>query len=216
MDFAETVFLSTELIGTVSFAISGSMVAIQKRTDFFGVLFLGAATAVGGGIFRDLLLGNTPPIAFIDRKYVLIALLTSLILFVAVRCAREQYIKWEQHLGTINNVFDAIGLGIFAVVGVQAGIRSGQSDNLFFCLFLGLVTGVGGGITRDLMLCEIPFVLKKRIYAVATLLGSGSYWCLTQIFSQDVATASAVSVLLVFVIRMLSTKYRWSLPKAIE
>ncbi len=216
MNFAETVFLSTELIGTVSFAISGSMVSIQKRTDFFGVLFLGAVTAVGGGIFRDLLIGTTPPIAFVNRKYVLIALLTSLILFIVVRCAREQYIKWEQHLGTINNIFDAIGLGIFSVVGVQAGIRSGQADNLFFCLFLGLATGVGGGIIRDLMLCEIPFVLKKRIYAVATLLGGGSYWCLAYLLSQDVATSSAISVLLVFTIRMLATKYRWSLPKAIE
>ncbi|ONI40353.1 hypothetical protein AN639_04890 [Candidatus Epulonipiscium fishelsonii] len=208
--------LMLELIGTISFALSGGMIAIHKKTDFFGVLLLAAVTAVGGGIIRDLIVGKTPPTAFINQIYVLIALATAFILFLCARSNQEKYRQYEIQISTINNIFDAIGLGIFTVVGVQVGQQAEQGENLFFCLFLGVVTAIGGGMIRDLMLKEIPFVLEKQVYAVACLFGGACYWYLTELSSIESDVISIISISIVFAIRMLATKYKWNLPKAIE
>lgn len=216
MDWHEAVFLILELIGTISFSLSGAMTAIQKNTDIFGILFLGAVTAVGGGILRDVLLGNVPPAAFIERKYVMTALGSALILFLLVSGHQSQYRKWGKLVSNINNIFDAIGLGIFSVVGVQTVQTAGLGDNFFLCLFLGMTTGVGGGVIRSLMLLEVPIVLTKRIYAVASLLGSAAYWALIRTYPDAPFTVSIASSSLVFVVRMLATKYRWDLPRAME
>lgn len=214
MSWTEIFFLALEMIGTISFALSGAMTAIRKRTDFFGVLFLGVLTAVGGGIFRDLLLGKTPPTAFTDRKYVLLALAASTILFFSAYSHRELYRRGEHWLDVVNNIFDAAGLGIFAADGVQSAWSAGQGDNLFLCLFLGLSTAVGGGLARDLLVQEMPFVLKKRIYAVAALTGSFSDWLLSH--RGHPTLGAAVSILLVFTIRMFATHCHWDLPRALE
>lgn len=216
MNWLHPFFMTLELVGTASFALSGAMLAIQKRTDFFGVLFLSVVTAVGGGIIRDILLGKVPPTAFVQEIYVLTALATGALVFCGIRKFRTAYGQFQQQVLIINNIFDAMGLGIFTVVGVQAAQSAQHGDNLFFCLFLGLVTGIGGGVLRDLMLQEIPFVLKKRIYAVASLLGSFSYWLCTHVMPLDIPAATVISASMVFVVRMLATKYQWNLPKAID
>ncbi len=216
MQWVDSLFFSMEMIGTASFALSGAMIAIQKKADVFGVLFLAAVTAVGGGIFRDMLIGRTPPMAFVDGKYVLTAFAIALLLFVIVRGNRERYGEREIQINNVNNIFDAMGLGAFTVTGVQTAQAAGHGENLFLCLFLGLMTGVGGGIIRDLMLQEIPFVLKKRIYAVASLLGGLCYWTIHRFLPEQMLLASGISVAIVFTIRMLATKYQWNLPKAIE
>ncbi len=208
--------LILELIGTVSFAVSGGMVAIHKKTDIFGVLLLAAVTAVGGGITRDVILGKTPPTAFINKNYVLIALATAFVLFFIAKTNQKKYQQYEMQIFIINNIFDAIGLGIFTVVGVQVGQQAEQGENLFFCLFLGVVTAIGGGMIRDLMLKEVPFVLEKQVYAVACLLGGASYWYLTKFSALEIDVISVISIIVVFTIRMLATKYEWNLPKAIE
>lgn len=211
----DLIFEAFDILGTISFAISGAMVAVKKRTDLFGVLFLGILTAVGGGILRDVLLGSFPPRAFVDGRYVAIAAGAALLLFLVARICKAHYIEKENLVDGINNVFDAIGLGVFSVTGVQVAEAAGQGDNLFFAVFLGLVTGIGGGLMRDVTVKEIPFVLKKRIYAVASMLGALCY-CLLQRAGMGKSWAAALGMTLVFAVRMLATYFKWNLPKALD
>ena len=143
-----------ELIGTVAFASSGAMIGIEKKMDIFGVNVLGATTAVGGGIMRDIILGLTPPGAFSHPIYVLISVVTSTLLFViayARPTAFESRLKTEYY-DKLMFWCDTAGLGIFTVVGVQAAVRSVGGENAFFLVFIGALTGVGGGVLRDIRL----------------------------------------------------------------
>ena len=135
----------TELVGTVAFSISGAMLAIERNLDLFGVVFLGAITAIGGGIVRDLLLGQIPPQAFLNYVYLLFAVLTALVVFVIARWRASQGKSIQFMNDTVLNIFDAAGLGIFSVIGVQNTIDAGFGSNAFFCVFLGMTTGVGAG-----------------------------------------------------------------------
>ena len=174
LDFHQ-MFLIGEWIGTAAFAVSGAMVAIDKRTDIFGVLLLAVFTALGGGTVRDILIGHFPPRMFSNGKYVLLAIFCALIVFVIARIFKERYVAMESEIEHINGVFDAIGLGVFAVSGASIGIDAGFGDNLLLVVSLGTITGIGGGMLRDVMLLEIPFVLKKHIYAVAAIAGATTF-----------------------------------------
>ena len=153
---SDLLFFIVEIIGTIAFAISGAMTAIERRLDLFGVLFLGATTAIGGGIFRDILLGQTPPQAFINYVYMLTAVVTAALIFLLsyVNTRRETPNPFLSD--DLLNFFDAAGLGIFSVIGVQNTINAGFGDNAFFCIFLGMLTGVGGGMLRDIMSQTTP------------------------------------------------------------
>lgn len=215
MVFGEIFFLILEIAGTVSFAISGAMAALEKKVDLFGVIVLGITTALAGGIFRDMLVGRVPPAAFSDGTYMKIAFVTSVIVFLAAWMFSDKYVNNIQVIDTINNIFDAAGLGAFTITGAKVAMSMGYMDNSFFVIFLGMVTGVGGGILRDLMIGEIPFILRKRIYAVASLLGCCIYYVL---LSKNVAdmTAAFIGIGIVFSLRMLATIFRWNLPKAFK
>lgn len=212
MAFAETVFYLLELVGTVAFAISGAMAALERRLDVFGALFLGLTTALGGGCLRDVLLGNTPVQMFRSPDYVIAALIAALAVFLAAYFGRGTYYKKAQQIDRFNNIFDAVGLGVFTIVGVRACFPGGYGDNAFMCVFMGMLTGVGGGVLRDMMSREIPMVLRKRIYALASLLGALCYWLLFHAGVRDTVSALAGGAL-TFLIRILATRYRWSLPK---
>ncbi|MBR0319942.1 MAG: TRIC cation channel family protein [Clostridia bacterium] len=136
----DQIFLLGEWIGTAAFAISGAMVAIDKRTDVFGVLLLAVFTALGGGTVRDILIGHFPPRMFSNGQYVLLAIFCALIVFIVARIMRERYIAMEGEIERINVVFDAIGLGVFAVSGASIGMEAGYGDNL------GLRLGIGLGL----------------------------------------------------------------------
>lgn len=215
MVFGEIFFSILEIAGTVSFAISGAMAALEKKVDLFGVIVLGITTALAGGIFRDMLVGRVPPSAFSDGTYMKIAFVTSVIVFLAAWMFSDKYVNNIQIIDTINNIFDAAGLGAFTITGAKVAMSMGYMDNSFFVIFLGMVTGVGGGILRDLMIGEIPFILRKRIYAVASLLGGCIYYVL---LSKNVAdmTAAFIGIGIVFSLRMLATIFRWNLPKAFK
>jgi uncharacterized membrane protein YeiH len=205
-------FLSfiTELIGTVAFAVSGAMLAIDRELDFFGVLFLGAITAIGGGIIRDLLLGRIPPHAFLNYVYLLVSVVSAFLVFVfsyfQMRRGGQRYFISDSLL----NIFDAAGLGIFSVIGVQNTISAGFGDNAFFCIFLGMTTGVGGGMLRDILSKTTPAVLRKHIYAVASLLGALCYYYFRYLSE---AGSILLSVILVIVLRVLASHYCWTLPR---
>ncbi len=209
-----TIIFIFELLGTVSFAIAGSMTAMAKRTDLFGVLFLGVVSATGGGVFRDILLGSFPPTAFLDSTYVALAAAVSLLMFLLARRHQDAYLANAPTVDAVNNIFDAIGLGAFTVTGVQIAVSAGYGDNLFFAAFLGSVTGTGGGLLRDIIANEIPFVLTKHIYAVASILGGVVYWLLLRL-GVETAVAAVITVLAVFGLRMLATHFRWNLPRAL-
>ena len=206
----DLLFFITEIIGTIAFAISGAMIAIERKLDLFGVLFLGATTAIGGGIVRDLLLGQIPPKAFLNYVYMLTAVATAAAVFLLsyINSRREQPIRFLSD--ELLNFFDAAGLGIFSVIGVQNTISAGFGDNVFFCIFLGMLTGVGGGMIRDVLSQTTPAVLRKHIYALASIAGSLCYYYLHRF---DDGAAIVITTGLVIAIRLMASHYKWTLPK---
>ncbi|MGM9647324.1 MAG: trimeric intracellular cation channel family protein [Eubacteriales bacterium] len=205
----------TELIGTVAFSVSGAIHAIGKKLDLLGVLVLGCLTALGGGAIRDLLMGQVPPRAFSNFEYLIVATVSALAVFVVASCFKNGYRSHLTLLEQVNNVFDAVGLGAFSVVGVQLALDGGYGDNLFFCVFLGVLTGCGGGILRDLMCAKVPGVLTKHIYALASAAGALLYALLCK-FGVPELYGVLGGIALVILIRMLATIFRWSLPKLKE
>ena len=144
MNWIEYMVSITEILGTVAFSVSGAMTAIRKKMDILGVVVLGVVTAVGGGIIRDLLLGITPPAAFQNPVYVAWATVTALLAFVL---ARHTWSEKNRHLfELLLNLVDSLGLGLFAVIGVRTAIDCGYGENGFLSIFVGVLTGVGGGI----------------------------------------------------------------------
>lgn len=152
---------------------------------------------------------------FTNFHYVLLACLCAIIVFAIARTFKERYVARERMIEQINNVFDAIGLGVFAVSGARIGMEAGFADNMFLTTFLGTTTAIGGGMIRDVLLREMPFVLKKRVYAVAAILGALGYALLLRIGLGEVA-AYGLGMLITTAVRMLATVFKWNLPKALE
>ena len=145
----------------------------------------------------------------------LLACLCAIIVFAIARTFKERYVARERMIEQINNVFDAIGLGVFAVSGARIGMEAGFADNMFLTTFLGTTTAIGGGMIRDVLLREMPFVLKKRVYAVAAILGALGYALLLRVGLGEVA-AYGLGMLITTAVRMLATVFKWNLPKALE
>lgn len=143
MNDFNAIFQLCEAIGTAAFAVSGAMVAIDKGTDIFGVLLMAVFTALGGGTLRDVLIGHFPPRMFTNFHYVLLSCICALAVFIIARIFKERYIERERLIEQVNNVFDAIGLGIFAVSGARIGMEAGFADNIFLTTFLGTTTAIG-------------------------------------------------------------------------
>lgn len=205
----ENTMFGLELIGAAAFAISGAMAAIKRKADIFGVVFLGVITALGGGVIRDVLIGQLPPKMFISYAYLLASLLVSLIVFFDAYIRREKYFANKDKLSEINNIFDAVGLAVFTVSGMNTAM--GVSDNVILILTLGVITGVGGGMLRDMMTNTMPKVLRKRVYAVASLIGGALYYVLYLIGVNDILSA-VIGMVTIFVLRVLATVYKWNLP----
>lgn len=208
----QTVTIIFDILGTVSFAISGALVAIKARLDIFGIIFIGAITATGGGMVRDVIIGKIPPAIFNKFYIFLIAAITSVTVFIVAEIYRRKFYRLSEKVEQVNNIFDAIGLGAFSVMGTEVAFTENLSDNMFLAIVLGMLTGVGGGIFRDILTDQTPYVFKKHIYAIASIIGSMLYYILRSNFSGTVI-ASIAALLCVVIIRMLATKFRWSLPK---
>ena len=211
----DTILLALELIGTIAFAISGAVIGITKRFDIFGVIIAGVLTALGGGTIRDLLLGNLPPAMFRNYIYLIFAVATCVLTFIVASILKNRFSENIMVIDRVNNIFDAIGLGVFTVVGMNVAVNNGFQDNFFFVVFLGMMTGCGGGILRDAIIGEVPFVLSKRIYAVASIAGGVVYYLMYITLAQNVVLSAVVAITLIFALRMLASVFRWNLPKAI-
>ena len=206
-----SLFFLIEAIGTI--ASSGAMTAIRKRLDLLGIIILGETTAVGGGMLRDILLGRVPPSLFINPVYVIMAFVTVLILFFIIRFNQQimtgpYIVAYEK----IMNIFDAVGLAAFTVTGIDTAAMAGYGEYHFLSIFLGVLTGVGGGVLRDIMAGQTPYILKKHVYACASLAGAIFYVYLSGALGSNAAMVTGA--LLVIAIRLLATKYCWDLPKA--
>lgn len=206
------ILLILEIIGTISFAISGAVVAIKVKFDIFGVAFIGVITAMGGGIIRDILIGRYPPAVFSNFYIFLIAVISTIITFIIIYKNKSHFNMFEGIMEYINNFFDAVGLAAFSVMGTEVAFVFAFSDNMFLAVTLGVLTGTGGGVLRDILTDTTPYIFKKHIYAIASILGSCLYYVLRMNFN-NLAVISAVSMFLIVAIRMLATKYHWSLPK---
>jgi len=195
--------LILDLAGTFVFALSGATAGVKRRLDLFGVLVLSFAASVSGGIFRDLLIGYIPPAALRDWRYLGISLAAGVVTFIShPRLSRLQ---------APILVFDAAGLALFAVSGTQKALTLGLSPVI--AALLGLLTGIGGGIVRDVLLAEVPLVLRKEVYAVAALAGT-LVVVAGHLLHFPVLGAEIGGAALCFGIRVLAIRRGWQLPRA--
>lgn len=210
MDIQTLIIFYMELVGTIAFSASGAMVGINSGMDIFGVCVLGVVASVGGGITRDMILGNVPE-ALIRPVYVEVAVVTALLVFFSLYLKKDlMQGKFGALYDTFMLVIDSVGLGIFTAVGVMTGIHKGYFGNTFLLVFLGTLTGVGGGLLRDIMARQEPYIFVKHLYACASIAGGISCVWIYRSFGQ--IPAMVISSAIVIVIRFLAAHYRWNLP----
>lgn len=207
----DTFLFILEMIGTVAFAVSGAMTGIQKHLDLFGVVFLGIVTAVGGGILRDVMIGVTPPSCFGNPVYLVTGAVTALLFFVPF--IRHPLVRRQQRFDRMLFAMDSLGLAVFTVTGVMAGLQNNPDAGALLLVSVGALTATGGGVLRDVLAGNTPMVFVKHIYAAASLAGA---ICFVTLYAMQVPTeiVGVLAASLVFVIRCLAAHFRWNLPKA--
>lgn len=196
----ETAQLIIEFIGTLAFAISGIRLSASKQFDWFGGYVVGLTTAIGGGTLRDVMLGTTP------------FWMTNPIYIVCTGAALALTIIFKDRLVRLNHtwfIFDTLGLGLFTVAGIQKGLFFGHP--YWVAIILGCITGVAGGILRDVLINEVPLIFRKEIYAIACIIG-GIVYHLCATMNMSIEITVIVSFLSVVVVRVLAVKYHISLP----
>ena len=190
-----------DILGTFSFAVSGTSAALRKKLDIFGILIIAFVTSIGGGTLRDVLIGNTP-VGWLRNattiNVILIATLGTLVFKTFIK-------KFNYTLF----LFDSLGLGLFTIIGIQKGIELHFSPGI--CVALGTVTGCFGGVTRDILLNEIPVIFREEIYASACIAGGSIFYLLFYLQMQD-AFAQAIGITIIVLIRIVVVRYNLSLP----
>ena len=190
-----------EFAGTVAFAISGVRLAAAKEFDWFGAVVVGFVTAIGGGTVRDLLLDVTP-FWMLNPIYLICSIIGLIIVII--------FSKKLVRLDTPFFIFDTIGLALFVVVGLEKTLQLGFP--FWVAIIMGTITGILGGVLRDVFINEIPLVFRKEIYALACVLGGIVYWICHSLGFADVACEIITSIA-IFIVRVLAVKYQWGLPK---
>lgn len=191
-----------DILGTISFAVSGAFLAMEKKLDPFGVLVLSFVTAIGGGTLRDIMIGNLP-----------VSWLTNATATIVIFCAAivtmlfGHYLK---HLTTTLFLFDALGLGLFTLIGIEFGIDKHFSIGV--CIALGTITACFGGVVRDVLLNNIPLLFRKEIYAMACIVGGFLYFLLKKLHI-DADVSKILCILIIFIIRVLAVRFKISLPQ---
>lgn len=188
-------------IGIIAAAISGSLVGMKKQLDLFGVICLGVATALGGGVLRDIMIGNLPPVALIQPIYFFVSLCTSLLTWL--------FYKKVTKLQNIIMISDAVGLGVFTAVGANAALTH-HMNAPFLVVSMGVITGIGGGILRDLLAKDIPYVFRKEIYAIASIIGAMSLFITYDLVPHIISLY--ICLFVTFIIRVIAVKYNMNFP----
>ena len=194
-------FQIVEILGTFAFAISGVLVALEKRMDVFGVLIIAFVTSVGGGTLRDVLIGFTPVTWMVNMIYVY-AILGATIFAIIFR-------KRLDFLRTSLFLFDTIGIGLYTVVGIEKGLGIGLHP--IICISLGTITACFGGVIRDILCNEIPVIFRKEVYATACILGGLTYFLLRK-FPIDYNFVFVIAGSAVIAVRLIAVKFKISLP----
>lgn len=198
-----------DMIGTIAFAVSGALVGVARKMDIFGMAVLALATAIGGGIVRDVLLGYFPPNSLRNVVYVTVVLAVTVIVFLIYNSRYRKHAMGPRSRASYL-LADALGLASFTVTGASAGFKLYPELPIFIVL-LGTITAVGGGIIRDMLAQRIPSVLKEDVYALPSIIGGIVYYLMVTSSWDNMAVYGAFTVVLV--IRLLAIKYNWSLPK---
>jgi uncharacterized membrane protein YeiH len=197
----EKIYLTVDILGTVAFAISGVLVAMEKRLDLFGVGIIALVTAIGGGTLRDMLIGNTPVTWTTTPLYMYIILGTVIITILFQ--SRLKYLRTSLFL------FDTIGIGFYTMIGISKGMEAGLEP--LICITLGTITASFGGVLRDILCNEIPVIFRKEIYATACILGGAGYFLLRQTALPE-GYAYLLGVVIVIGIRLAAVRYHITLP----
>lgn len=191
-----------EILGTISFAMSGSFAAMQKRLDPFGVLIIAFVTSVGGGTIRDLLL-DVPVFWMHDLRTCIVIFATGILAMV--------FKSIEKNFRVTLFMFDSFGLGLFTIIGVQKGL--GAHLHPLICVTLGTITGCFGGIIRDILLNRIPLIFRKEIYATACIAGGSLFLLLVRYGTLSYTFVQIFTIVSIVTIRTLAVKYKWQMPK---
>jgi uncharacterized membrane protein YeiH len=198
MDF----ILALDILGTFAFAVSGAFAAMERKLDPFGVLIISFVTAIGGGTVRDVLIGDLPVTWLQNETGIIVIIISAIVsLFFARVLQRFTYLLL---------IFDAAGLGLFTLVGIEKGIEHHFSPGI--CVALGTITGSFGGVLRDVLLNNIPLIFQKEIYASACIVGSIVYFILLH-FSISHSLAQVIVITLIITLRLLAVKWHWALPQ---
>lgn len=201
--YMHTFLTGLDFVGTFVFALSGAVAAVRRELDLFGVLVLSFVAAITGGIVRDVLIGAIPPATLVDWRYLVIAVCAGLLTFYCPPIVRK--------LQSPVQLFDAAGLALFAVTGAQKALLYGLDAPM--AALLGMLTGIGGGMARDVLLREIPTVLRAELYAVAALAGA-SVVVIGELLGTPSAITTLVGAMLCLALRLGSLYRGWHLPKA--
>ncbi len=196
-----TIFSTLDILGTIAFAISGALSAMNRKLDLFGIFIIAFVTATGGGTLRDILIGNTPVSWMHNTKT--IYLIGGITILSIIFRYKLDYLKKSLFL------FDTIGLGICTIVGVETGIKTGLDP--IVCVALGTMTGCFGGVVRDILCNEIPVIFRKEIYATASIAGGFCFMILYS-FKIDQNIIYISTALLIILIRLVVVKYKIALP----
>lgn len=191
-----------EIIGTISFAMSGAFAAMQKKFDLFGVLIIAFVTAVGGGTIRDILIDA--PVFWMRDMFTCGIIFISTIIAILVKSI-------ERNFKVTLFLFDSFGLGLFTIVGVQKGMNIPDLSPLI-CVVLGTITACFGGVSRDILLNRIPLIFRKEIYATACLVGGGTFYLLTQFSPLSDTFIEIITIAIIVGIRTLAVKFHWHMP----
>ena len=191
-----------DILGTFAFAVSGAFSAMERKLDPFGILIISFATAIGGGTIRDLMVGNLP-VNWLHNDRIII-----LIFFTAI-CSML-FGSYIRKLTTTLFVFDALGLGLFTITGLEIGLRYGFSSTI--CIALGTITACFGGVLRDVLLNKVPLIFRREIYALACITGGAVYYlCGTMGWNNDFTRIACI--LLIFIIRIIAVRFNLALPR---
>ena len=194
-------FYTIDILGTIAFAISGVLVAINKKMDLFGIFIIAFVTAVGGGTLRDLLIGATPVSWMKDMTFTYVIMASAI--FAILFRSKINYLRTSLFL------FDTIGIGLYTVVGIEKGVNVGLHP--IICIALGTMTASFGGVLRDILCNEIPVIFRKEIYATACILGGLTYFLLRELPIGN-NLVFVISGMVVIVVRLLAVKFKIALP----
>ena len=192
-----------DLFGTMAFAVTGAFKAIEHKADIVGIIILATITGVAGGTIRDVILGKELPNSLIDPSYVIITVVSGIIIFLL-------HSKMKKHWNVFLK-FDAIGLGVFTVIGATFAYNM-FGMNFLVIVLSGMLTAIGGGILRDVFVSQTPIVFVKELYASASFLGASVFYIVI-LLTNDVYAGTIFGLLLATGLRMVAMKYNWNLPK---